>query len=114
MAQKEPAELLAEIEAVRAPVVLDVRSGWEFRSGHVPGAMHMPFWAAAARLSRIPARREDPVVVTCEHGPRALVAMGVLRLAGFRRVLYLQGQMTGWKKAGHRLEHPGGPGAPDG
>ncbi len=30
-------------------VIVDVRSALEYRRGHVPGAVHLPFWAAAFR-----------------------------------------------------------------
>ena len=37
-------EMLAhQIESGTAPVVLDVRSESEYVSGHVPGAIHIPF-----------------------------------------------------------------------
>ena len=44
--------------------------------------------------------QEATVVVYCEHGPRASLARFALQRRGFQRVLYLQGHMSGWKKAG--------------
>jgi len=100
----EPSELLRQIEAGDAPTVVDVRSRREFDKGHVPGALHIPFWAALSRSSDLPTPRDSPIVLYCEHGPRAGVAKAAFRLSGFEQVLYLDGHMSGWKKAGLPLE----------
>jgi rhodanese-related sulfurtransferase len=94
------ADLLRAIEAGEAPVIIDVRSNREFEKGHVPGALHIPFWAMLSRASQVPTPPEEPVVIYCEHGPRAGLAKAALRAAGFREVLYLEGHMSGWKRAG--------------
>jgi len=96
--------LLAQIEAGTAPTVLDVRSEREFADGHVPGALHIPFWALLTRMSEIPTSSADPVVVYCGHGPRAYVAGAVLSASGFRQVVYLEGHMLKWRQAGLRQE----------
>jgi rhodanese-related sulfurtransferase len=96
--------LLAEIDAGTAPTILDVRSRQEFARGHVPGALHIPFWTLPARTAQISASRADPLVVYCGHGPRARFAGAVLRLVGFQRVVYLDGHMSRWRQAGLREE----------
>jgi rhodanese-related sulfurtransferase len=93
-------ELAARVRAGSAPAVLDVRSRREFASGHVPGAVHIPFWTLAARLSDVPAGKTDPIVVYCGHGPRAVMAAAVLRAAGFARVALLSGHWSGWTREG--------------
>ncbi|ORJ59074.1 rhodanese-like domain-containing protein [Geothermobacter hydrogeniphilus] len=37
-------DLAKQLGRVDAPLVVDVRSGFEYRGGHIPGALHMPFW----------------------------------------------------------------------
>jgi rhodanese-related sulfurtransferase len=96
--------LLAQIEAGTAPTILDVRSQAEFADGHVPGALHIPFWALPTRISEISTPPADPVVVYCGHGPRAYLAGVILSASGFRRVMYLEGHMSKWKQAGLREE----------
>jgi hydroxyacylglutathione hydrolase len=96
----EASELLRLIEAGRAPTVVDVRTRREFDAGHVPGALHIPFWAVLGRSSEVPTPRESPIVLYCEHGPRAGLAKAAFRLSGFDQILYLKGHMSGWKKAG--------------
>jgi rhodanese-related sulfurtransferase len=92
--QITPQELHARSDA---PLVLDVRSGEEFASGHVPGAVNVPYAQVAARIGELGAPRE--VVVYCERGPRASKAAGVLSGAGFA-VKHLAGHMSGWREAG--------------
>ena len=99
-------ELLARIAAGTAPTIVDVRSSSEFERGHVPGAIHIPFWAAYARASQIPTSPDQPVVIYCAHGPRAGLAKAALRSAGYRDVIYLEGHMTGWQRAGLPEEIP--------
>jgi rhodanese-related sulfurtransferase len=99
-AQIASSELLAAIEAGRAPTILDVRSRWEFARGHVPGAIHMPFWTVWLRASEIAGPSDTPIVLYCGHGPRARLARVALRLRGFSRIVYLTGHMSTWKRAG--------------
>ena len=92
-----PDALLASIRAGTPPVIVDVRTQGEYDRSHVPGAIHIPFYALLAREDEIPGPRTEEVVVYCEHGPRAGVAKLALRLAGFTDVRYLDGHMSGWK-----------------
>jgi rhodanese-related sulfurtransferase len=93
-------DLLALITAGTAPTILDVRSPAEFTRGHVPGALHIPFWKLLNRAPGIPIALTDPLVVYCGHGPRAWIAGAALRKHGFRRVEYLEGHMSQWRRAG--------------
>jgi rhodanese-related sulfurtransferase len=110
MSQITPTTLMARIDAGAAPTVLDVRSRREFVGGHVPGALHIPFWTLPIRVSGIPTPPAEAIVVYCGHGPRAYMAGAVLRLSGFRRVVYLEGHMRMWRRAGLRQETGSGDG----
>ena len=91
-------ELLASIEKGPAPVIVDVRSQSEYESGHVPGALHLPFYSLWSRHSEIKATPEDQVVLYCEHGPRAGIAKFALWTIGYENIVYLDGHMSGWKQ----------------
>jgi len=93
-------ELLKQIEAHDAPLILDVRTAAEYRAGHVPGALHVPFWAAYWRADDLPLSGAGPFVIYCAHGPRAGVAKYALGLKDDPRVFYLEGHMKAWKKGG--------------
>lgn len=99
-----PAELHELLNTGRAPVIVDVRSNREYKSGHVPGAIHLPFWLAFARSGEVDAPKDELVVVYCAHGPRAGIGKAALLLEGFTQVRYLRGHMTDWYKAGLPVE----------
>ena len=93
-------QLAGHIDSGDPPLLLDVRTRWEYNYSHVPGAIHMPFWKSFTAVYNLSTPRDAMVVVYCEHGPRAGIAKLALLLAGFTRVLYLEGHMQGWRKAG--------------
>jgi len=100
----QPRELLKRLAAERPPVVIDVRSGFEYRAEHIPGALHAPLWKVLLRLAKLPADRQCELVLTCEHGPRAELVRGVLAGRGYGNVTLLDGQMAAWRRNGHPLQ----------
>jgi len=93
-------ELLAQIQKGQAPLIIDVRSSFEYQASHVPGAIHIPFWTAFTTDKLDSYKKTEPVVLYCEHGPRAGIAKLAISLSGFENISYLAGHMTAWKKAG--------------
>ncbi len=93
-----PAELQEWRASGDAPVVIDVRTPEEYASGHVPGAVNIPFEQVAERISEIQA--PHGVALYCMVGPRARKGESALLAAGFATVFHLEGGLTAWKKAG--------------
>ena len=100
----QPQELLRRIKSKNAPIILDVRSGFEFRNGHISGAVHAPAWKIILQLAKLPSKKESEVVVTCEHGPRAQLAKSLLGVFGYHNVGLLDGHMSRWRKSGRPQE----------
>lgn len=92
-------ELLKLIEKKQPPIIVDVRSGSEYKAGHVKGAIHLPFWTAFTSDKMDGYEKNKTIVLYCQHGPRAGVAKLALALAGFKNINYLAGHMTAWQKA---------------
>ncbi|MQA62340.1 MAG: MBL fold metallo-hydrolase [Actinophytocola sp.] len=65
----------------RELTVLDVRDEWEWKSGHHPTALRIPFYELPVRMAEI--ARDRPVWVYCATGSRAAVAASLLERAGF-------------------------------
>jgi rhodanese-related sulfurtransferase len=101
MADVDPVELLERMGGSAPPVILDVRSRAEYTAGHIPGSIHIPFWSVLWRTDELGAAPDDPIVVYCGHGPRALLARTALRRRGFTRVACLAGHMSTWRQAGY-------------
>ncbi|HSH42134.1 MAG TPA: rhodanese-like domain-containing protein [Arenicellales bacterium] len=97
-------KLAARLDEGRTPVILDVRTEWEYRSGHVPGALHIPHTELAARLSDISADPGEEIVVYCEQGPRAEQAEAILEKAGFDGARTLRGHMSQWRAGDYPVQ----------
>ncbi len=97
-------ELVRRTKVGTPPSVVDVRSGFEFQSGHIPGAVHAPTWKILLKMASLPEDKTAELVVTCEQGPRAQMAQGILNMYGYRNVTLLEGHMAGWRNAGLPLE----------
>ena len=97
-------ELAQRIASNSAPQVIDARSGLEFQRGHIPGAIHAPVLKILLKRARLPEDKNSEVVITCEHGPRALMAKCLLATYGYRNTTLLEGHMLGWRRAGLPLE----------
>lgn len=99
-------DLLAQIESGSRPRIVDVRSASEFSDSHVPGAIHVSFYSLLFQLDELPDARGDerPLVVYCEHGPRAGLARAQLWLARAGPVLFMEGHMIAWKNDGLPVE----------
>lgn len=96
----QPQQLAAAIAAGTPPAIIDVRTGFEFRSGHIPGAINAPLWKIALRLAPLPPEKDAALVVLCELGPRAVMARSLLGLIGYRHIQLLDGHMAVWRRAG--------------
>ena len=82
--------------------VVDVREPAEYIAGHVPGAMHVELGDISQRAGDIP---NEPTVVMCGHGERAMGAASLLRRAGHRGLAVLDGGPQEWARAtGRRLD----------
>jgi len=95
-----PQALNLLIESNQAPVVLDVRSEEEFRSGHIPGAVNLPVTQMPGRIDDLTTYRDREIVVHCEVGPRAGMASWMLKRSGYEDLVELKGHMRAWRTAG--------------
>ncbi len=96
----QPKELAKKIADGRPPAVIDVRTGFEFKAGHIPGAINAPVWKILLRLVSLPQDKHAELVVLCELGPRAMMGKALLGLFGFSNVTLLTGHMSAWRRLG--------------
>ena len=97
-------ELLKRIESKSAPVIIDARTGIEFKRGHVPGAINAPPRKILLKTAHLPKDKDLEIVVYCGHGPRAWIAQQFLAARGYGHIGLLEGHMKGWREAGLPLE----------
>ena len=94
-----PEQLKAEIDAGRAPQVVDVREAWELEIASLPVARHIPMGEIADRIDELD--RSRPITVMCRSGGRSLQVARFLEQAGFARVSNLTGGILAW---GERID----------
>jgi rhodanese-related sulfurtransferase len=86
------------LEAVRGgATLLDVRESNEWKSGHAPGAIHVPLGEIDKAPRRL--RQGRPVVVMCASGMRSRTAAKHLRGLGWDAAS-LSGGIGAWQRAG--------------
>lgn len=98
------AELSDRIEAGSPPVILDVRTREEFRDGHIPGAINIPYDELATRLAELSVAESQEVVVYCRSGRRARIAEATLQEGSFSNVRDLAGHWQAWPESGPPTE----------
>ena len=85
-------------------MVLDVREEGAVRTGHIPGAHHLPRGQLELRVNdEIP----DPtmrIVTCCEFGKISTLAAATLRDLGFMRASALDGGMKAWREGRYPVE----------
>jgi len=65
--------------------IIDVRNDWEYASGHVDGALHIPVNELPEHLDELRAMK-GPIVVYCQSGGRSGMAQQFLQQHGFTDV----------------------------
>ncbi|WP_018604163.1 rhodanese-like domain-containing protein [Mycobacterium sp. 155] len=73
--------------------VLDIRQRPEYLAGHLPEAIHIELGDVANRADDVP---DEPIVVMCGHGERAMGAASLLERAGHHDVIVLDGGPADW------------------
>lgn len=76
--------------------VIDVREDWEYSSGHIPGARHIPLGQLPAQIDGL----QGPLIVVCASGGRSASAAQYLAENGVQDVANLLGGTGGWINAG--------------
>lgn len=100
IAAAELRELLASDPDTR---LLDVRTGGEFETAHIPGAYNVPLDTLNEHASEL-ARFEHPVVLVCQSGGRAAQACERLTAAGQAGLRVLDGGVVAWTEAGGEVQ----------
>lgn len=94
-------QLIAEDPLIR---VLDVRTGGEFDSAHIPGSYNVPLVTLAEHTREL-ADLDHAVVLICRSGARADQAHTKLTDAGKERLHLLNGGLDAWIAAGGDVAH---------
>jgi glyoxylase-like metal-dependent hydrolase (beta-lactamase superfamily II) len=93
--------LHAEVADQSAPVIIDTRQILEWESGHVAGAVFMPFYEVHDRMGELPTDR--PVYVYCGSGYRASAVVSMLHHHGWDNVVHVDDDFGNAARAGFAI-----------
>ncbi|MDC7232688.1 MAG: rhodanese-like domain-containing protein [Spirochaetales bacterium] len=79
------------------PVILDVRTASEYKSGHIEGARNIPYDKLPKGLGKKIAGKDSSIVVYCHSGSRSGAASRALKSAGYSNVQNF-GAISRWKE----------------
>jgi glyoxylase-like metal-dependent hydrolase (beta-lactamase superfamily II)/rhodanese-related sulfurtransferase len=103
--ERVTAAVMAEEGGASEPsVVLDVRTAREWQEKHVPGSVNVPLNQLLARVGELP--RDRRMFVHCAGGYRSSIAISLLQLRGFDRLVELIGGLAAWEAARLPIERP--------
>ena len=100
------AEEMSELTSSQKVTVVDVREGDEWRSGHVPGAVHIPRAYLEMQAETKMPEKDSPIIVYCAGGNRSAFATETLKAMGYTDVRHLRGGINAWKDAGLTIVEP--------
>ena len=96
---------LIDAPAVENHAVLDIREPAEYEAGHIPGARNVALGSLRTDVEAVP---DQPTVVMCGHGERAMGAASLLARAGRTDLVVLEGGPGDWADAMDRALEAGG------
>ena len=106
-----PAVSAAEVHARQgtpdAPLVVDVRPNGEYKSGHVAGAVNLPYNTIDKHLDEL--LDAKGVVLYCTLGHRTKQAEQTLLDNDVPNVFHLEGGLSAWRQAGFPVHTGWGP-----
>ena len=80
-------------------VFLDIRDEAEYRTGHIPAAIHIPLKNLPDRVAELEKNKGVPIVTYCRSGNRSTRAGSILKKHGFENVYNLGGGLQAWQSA---------------
>jgi len=78
-------------------ITLDIRDRKNFTQGHIAGAINIPTANLDTRIQELDKHKEKKILVVCNTGTSAGVAIAKLQKAGFEQVLRLKGGIMQWQ-----------------
>lgn len=75
-------------------IILNVRTDWEYRMGHIEGAINIPNEEIGYREIEALPDKNQPILVYCRSGHRSKEASAKLAVLGYKNIYEFGGIMT--------------------
>jgi rhodanese-related sulfurtransferase len=76
--------------------LIDVRTGFEYRHGHINGAMHYKLGKEKEIEEKF--AKDKALILICKTGHRSRAAANRLTRMGYKKLYHLEGGMDKWRK----------------
>ena len=87
LTQKLPvADATQQAQLQNKVIWIDVRTKEEYDSGHLPGAVHIPYEQITDKISQVTQDKNAVIQLYCRSGRRSGIALESLTAAGFSKV----------------------------
>ncbi len=93
----EAAEILQNNKEIK---ILDVRTGVEFRRGHLENAVNLNYYSRKFVDNLNKLDKDVTWLIHCRSGVRSGKTIPFMKAAGFTNVINVKDGILGWKKAG--------------
>lgn len=75
-------------QGIKPAVVIDVRTAEEFATGHIAGAINLPYEQIGKTIQTVKGLKKDsPILLYCRSGRRSAIARNTLTQQGYRQIL---------------------------
>ena len=97
-------EAKALLDKKPAPLVLDIRTPFELKSGTIPGAFPANYYGKdfEERVAKID--RKQPILLHCRSGGRSTESLEIFKKLKFQKIYHLDGGILAWQKEGFPIE----------
>ena len=72
------------------PLIIDVRTEAEWKSGHIEGAVLIPYKKIGKKIGTVVKDKSQPIYLYCRTGRRAKIAEETLGKLGYKHVVNLK------------------------
>jgi len=79
-----------ENAAARRPIIIDVRTEAEWATGHLEGAVLIPFERISDEIPKVTADKKERIYLYCRTGRRTGIAFETLKKAGYENLINLE------------------------
>ena len=92
----EAAQLLAQKPNIK---VLDVRTGFEYKRGHIEGAVQINYYSFSFKDKLSTLDKETTWLVHCKSGVRSGKTLSLMKELGFKSIIHMDDGINGWRAA---------------
>jgi rhodanese-related sulfurtransferase len=76
------------LNGVKPAAIIDVRTPEEFVTGHIEGALNIPYEQIGQGILSVKGiNKESPILVYCRSGRRSAIAKAALERLGYRQII---------------------------